>query len=111
MGRYWTHVDAPRHLQLIPAGALAGCLAARGLRQVHITTTDPVGRVLDRAGWEAAVRRHPARRPPSMNGLHLARAITIAMSSIERRDLNGAAYTALFTRTATSDTAPDTASG
>jgi SAM-dependent methyltransferase len=110
MGRYWTHVDAPRHLQLIPARALADFLAARGLGQVHITTTDPVGLVLDRAGWEAAVRRHPARRPPSMSGLHLARAITIAMSPVERRDLNGAAYTALFTRAGTSHTAPDAAS-
>ena len=98
LGRYWTHVDAPRHLQLIPARALANCLAGRGLRQAHITTTDPVGRVLNRSGWEAVVRRHPARRPPTMNGLHLARAITIAMSPIERWGLNGTAYTAVFVR-------------
>jgi 2-polyprenyl-3-methyl-5-hydroxy-6-metoxy-1,4-benzoquinol methylase len=98
LGRRWTHVDAPRHLQLIPPHALERKLAGLGMRLVLMTTSDPVGKVLNRSGWEAAVRMHPARRPTTMLGLHLARAITFTLSPIERHGLNGAAYTAVFVR-------------
>jgi 2-polyprenyl-3-methyl-5-hydroxy-6-metoxy-1,4-benzoquinol methylase len=98
LGRYWTHVDAPRHLQLIPASALQRRLAALGMRLLRLTTSDPVGRALNRSGWEAVVRRHPARRAVTINQLHLARAITLAFSKVEQRGLLGAAYTAVFVR-------------
>jgi hypothetical protein len=98
LGRYWTHVDAPRHLQLIPIAALERRLARLGMRRLRVTTSDPVGRALNRSGWEAAVCRHLARRPPTMNKLHVARAITLALAPFEHRGLAGAAYTAVFTR-------------
>jgi 2-polyprenyl-3-methyl-5-hydroxy-6-metoxy-1,4-benzoquinol methylase len=98
LGRYWTHVDAPRHLQLIPAAALERRLGALGMRLLRITTADPVGRALNRAGWEAVARRHPARRAVTMSQLHLARTLTLALSPVERRGLLGAAYTAVFVR-------------
>jgi 2-polyprenyl-3-methyl-5-hydroxy-6-metoxy-1,4-benzoquinol methylase len=96
LGRYWTHVDAPRHLQLIPIASLEHRLTQLGMRMLRLTTSDPVGQALNRSGWEAAVCRHLARRPPTMNKLHLARAITLALAPIERRGLHGAAYTAVF---------------
>jgi 2-polyprenyl-3-methyl-5-hydroxy-6-metoxy-1,4-benzoquinol methylase len=98
LGRYWTHVDAPRHLQLIPASALERRMAALGMRLIRITTADPVGQALNRMGWEAVARRHPARRAPTMNQLHLAHALTLALAPVERRGLAGAAYTAVFAR-------------
>jgi 2-polyprenyl-3-methyl-5-hydroxy-6-metoxy-1,4-benzoquinol methylase len=103
LGRYWTHVDAPRHLQLIPLAALRRKLAELGMRLVHVTTSDPVGRVLNRSGWEAALRRHPARRSTTMNTLHAARALTCALMPIETRGLRGAAYTAVFARVGDGD--------
>jgi 2-polyprenyl-3-methyl-5-hydroxy-6-metoxy-1,4-benzoquinol methylase len=107
LGRYWTHVDAPRHLQLIPASALERRLAALGMRLLRITTADPVGRALNRAGWEAAARRHPAHRALTMSQLHLAHAITLALAPVERRGLLGAAYTAVFVRgSSTTQTSP-----
>ena len=98
LGRYWTHVDAPRHLQLIPAAALERRMAALGMRLLRITTADPVGRALNRMGWEAVARRHPARRATTMNQLHFAHALTLAFAPVERRGLAGAAYTAVFAR-------------
>ncbi|MFZ1153606.1 MAG: class I SAM-dependent methyltransferase [Solirubrobacteraceae bacterium] len=98
LGRYWTHVDAPRHLQLIPIASLERKLAQLGMRKLRVTTSDPVGQALNRSGWEAVVRRHPARHPPTMNDLHVARAITLALAPFERRGLGGAAYTAVFAR-------------
>ena len=62
LGRYWAHLDAPRHLQLIPHSALQSSLARLGMRHALTTTTDPVGLECNRLGWEYAIRRHPARR-------------------------------------------------
>jgi 2-polyprenyl-3-methyl-5-hydroxy-6-metoxy-1,4-benzoquinol methylase len=98
LGRYWTHIDAPRHLQLIPASVLERRMAALGMYLVHITTADPVGQALNRMGWEAVARRHPARRAVTMNQLHFAHALTLALAPVERRGLAGAAYTAVFAR-------------
>src|ERR1035437_5722745 len=53
----WVHLDAPRHLQLIPLAPLDGKLRELGMQRVHLTTSDPTGRALTRGGWEVAVRR------------------------------------------------------
>lgn len=39
-GRYWYHLDAPRHLQIIPARLLSDFGASLGLRQVLLTSAD-----------------------------------------------------------------------
>jgi SAM-dependent methyltransferase len=101
LSRYWAHLDAPRHLQLIPAGTLRSRLAQLGMRHALTTTTDPVGRDCNRLGWEYAVRRHPARRPSTPITMAMSWSITRALSGIERRGLAGATYTSLFLRSAT----------
>jgi SAM-dependent methyltransferase len=98
LGRYWAHVDAPRHLFLIPASALAAKAADLGLRHVMTTTSDRAGRGWDRFGWEYALRRYPATRPSTLSKRLLSRLITAGVSPWETRDLAGATYTSLFVR-------------
>jgi 2-polyprenyl-3-methyl-5-hydroxy-6-metoxy-1,4-benzoquinol methylase len=98
LGRYWAHVDAPRHLQLIPARTLERKMSELGLRRALTTTVDPVGLELNRMGWEFALRRHPARRASSATSMRVAKAITAVVGPIERRGLAGAAYTSVFVR-------------
>lgn len=100
LGRYWAHVDAPRHLFLIPPAALAAKASALGLRHMTTTTSDPAGRHWNRFGWEYALRRHPARRPTTMTKRLLSLAMTQALRPLENRGLAGAAYTSLFVRPA-----------
>jgi 2-polyprenyl-3-methyl-5-hydroxy-6-metoxy-1,4-benzoquinol methylase len=98
LGRYWAHVDAPRHLQLVPVHTLDSKMSELGMRRASITTSDPVGLELNRMGWEFALRRLPARRESTAASMRAAKAITMALSGIERRGLAGAAYTALYLR-------------
>jgi Methyltransferase domain len=100
LGRHWVHLDAPRHLQLIPARALEERLRTLGMRRALITTTDSVGLECNRMGWEHAVRLHPARRPSTRLTLATSGAITVMLSGLERRGLAGATYTSLFIREA-----------
>ncbi|MGO9487898.1 MAG: class I SAM-dependent methyltransferase [Solirubrobacteraceae bacterium] len=102
LGRYWAHLDAPRHLQLLPYATVRSRLEAIGMRHLGTTTTDPVGVACNRLGWEFAVRIHPARHRSNM----LTNMITGSISStllrafapIERRGLQGSTYTSLFVR-------------
>lgn len=94
----WAHVDAPRHLVLLPLATLSERCAAVGLRQAAVTTADPAGRHWNRFGWEYAARRRPALGPPSRLLQLGALGLTLALRPVEHRGLNGAAYTAVFVK-------------
>ena len=98
LGARWAHLDAPRHLFLIPENVLARRTAELGLRASLTTTSDPSGRHWNRFGWEYAVRRHPSRRPSTPVTRALSLLITQALRPIERLGLNGTAYTSVFVK-------------
>ncbi len=98
LGRYWCHIDAPRHLYLIPAATLIEKAEALGLRHVTTTSSDLSGRRWDRFGWEYAIRRHPARRPRTRATWAASVLATAAMTPLEARRLAGTTYTSLFVR-------------
>ena len=50
-GRFWVHLDAPRHVSLLPAEWLICFLEKCGVHKVMLTTTDPDGRKLNKFGW------------------------------------------------------------
>lgn len=98
LGSRWAHVDAPRHLFLIPFSALNTRATEAGLELAHVTTGDPAGRHWNWFGWEYALRRHPARHPSMLATRQGARLLTAALSPLERRGMNGTAYTAVFVK-------------
>jgi len=100
LGARWAHVDAPRHLFLIPVGALARRSAELGLTPAFTTTADPAGRHWNRFGWEHAMRRDPGRRPSTASTRALSLLLTQALRPIETRGLSGTAYTAVFVKPA-----------
>jgi 2-polyprenyl-3-methyl-5-hydroxy-6-metoxy-1,4-benzoquinol methylase len=94
----WPHVDAPRHLFLIPLAALGDQARRRGLRLAHVTSRDPAGIQLNRFGWEYFLRGLRGQRP-SWRGLWtLTTLLTGLLAPLERRGLRGAAYTATFVK-------------
>lgn len=101
LGRRWPHVDAPRHLFLVPPATLRERAAATGLTQVAFTTDDPGARHWNRFAWEYALRGadpSPLRaRLASLAGL----AATTVVLPVERRPGRGAAYTVVFRKNAT----------
>jgi hypothetical protein len=98
LGRRWAHVDAPRHLFLIPAETLARRCGELGLRLVSTTTTDPGGRHWNRFGWEYALRRSPRSRPSGWT-IALSAVIARLLRPIEERGESGCAYTSIFVKT------------
>jgi SAM-dependent methyltransferase len=96
LGRRWAHLDAPRHLRLMPASALVARAGELGLTQVEMTTADPFGEHSNMFGWATALRLRPAAGPTPGPVIAAARALTAAVAPLERRGLNGAALTLLL---------------
>lgn len=95
-GGRWTHVDAPRHVQLIPIKLLEQRLSEAGMALVHVTTSDPAAIGWNRFGWEFTLknfaRRHRIRR--CLAGI--GRVASRILSPVERRKGCGSAYTMVF---------------
>jgi SAM-dependent methyltransferase len=98
MGPRWPHIDAPRHLFLLPLEALTQRAQRAGLRRVHASANDADARNWNRFGWEWGFRRRPGAQPPSRAVALATLAFTLAVSPLERRGLLGASYTAVFTK-------------
>ncbi|MHB8620071.1 MAG: class I SAM-dependent methyltransferase, partial [Chloroflexota bacterium] len=97
MRSFWPHVDAPRHLQLIPRSALNDIMDTLGLRSIFATCNDEGGRSWNAFGWQRLViNALPPSRICSLVGLALGWSLSIAAAPIERRGFRGAAYTAVF---------------
>jgi SAM-dependent methyltransferase len=100
MGSRWAHLDAPRHLYLIPPETLARRCAELGLRLVHTTTADPAGRHWNRFGWEYALRRSPRSHPGGRPAAAAARTIARVLAPVETRGSGGCSYTSVFVKEA-----------
>jgi SAM-dependent methyltransferase len=99
-GRYWAHLDAPRHLELLPVERLIRWGEGAGLRVVLKTTTDPGGLGWNLFSWEESLanlvaRSTGRRRTPILPGRGLSR----LMRPVERgRRFLGTTYTLVFQR-------------
>jgi 2-polyprenyl-3-methyl-5-hydroxy-6-metoxy-1,4-benzoquinol methylase len=98
--RRWPHLDAPRHLFLIPAHTLARQCVDLGLRPVHTTTADPGGRFWNRFGWDYALRRSPRSESATPARTKAAGMLARALAPLETRGERGCAYTSLFVKSA-----------
>jgi 2-polyprenyl-3-methyl-5-hydroxy-6-metoxy-1,4-benzoquinol methylase len=96
--RRWAHIDAPRHLFLIPDGTLARRCSELGLVLAATTTDDPAGRHWNRFGWEYALRGAPRSRPATRMTAATSAAIARAVRPVERRQGKGCAYTSIFVK-------------
>ena len=90
-GGKWAHVDAPRHLWLIPPGVLAERGARCGLAVRLVTTRDPGSLFWNRFGWQYSLA-NGFGVPFRLASLG-ARALAMAAAPIEAREGRGSAYT------------------
>jgi SAM-dependent methyltransferase len=96
LGRYWAHLDAPRHLHLVPPEVLRARAEAAGLEQVLCTTTDHGSLGWNGFGWAFSLP-HLGASPFLKRVLRFAgRKFTPIAALIEAREGAGAAYTAVF---------------
>ncbi|GEM_PF-477056 len=97
-GYCWVHLDAPRHLTLIPLFALDRLMAAHGLERVGCVFDDAVGLLLNKTGWQGSLANFSRQKKicPRLLTRLLGRMLAILMAFFDRIHRNGAAYTATY---------------
>lgn len=95
-GRFWAHLDSPRHLHLIPLGVLERRAQELGLRTRWSTSSDPGALRCNRLGWIYSLRHLVDGRKPEPIYDLLGRFAERAAGPFERRGLNGSAYTVVL---------------
>lgn len=96
LGRFWTHLDAPRHLSLIPLALLQKHTQSLGLKTVWSTTADDGALKLNVIGWQDSFANLVSRGFFKKRMRAMGKLISIFTSPIERINGLGSAYTAVF---------------
>jgi 2-polyprenyl-3-methyl-5-hydroxy-6-metoxy-1,4-benzoquinol methylase len=96
LGRYWTHVDAPRHVVLIPVELLVAHMRKFGFTAVSMTMTDPGGIGWNMFGWQYSLSNFAKSRFLKNALLRLGAVLTRIMAPFEVNDQAGSAYTVIF---------------
>ncbi len=100
MERRWPHVDAPRHLQLIPVPLIVDVLAACGFEVALATFSDPGARRWNRFSWQRMIMNAlPSSRLSTAAGLVSGAALGALMRPLDARESAGAAYTLILKKT------------
>jgi protein-L-isoaspartate O-methyltransferase len=99
----WAHLDAPRHVQLIPASLLVRELVPAGLEPVMITSNDRGGRGWNTFGWQRGLMNLSTRRSVQLAAWGAGWLMSRIASLVEARDLQGSTYTAVFRKTRVED--------
>jgi 2-polyprenyl-3-methyl-5-hydroxy-6-metoxy-1,4-benzoquinol methylase len=96
LGSRWAHIDAPRHLFLIPAKTLLERAATLGLECEKLTARDRGGLYWNRFGWQYLLMRPGASKARTAVATAFGLGGFLLMSPIELSDLRGATYTAVL---------------
>lgn len=99
-GRFWTHLDAPRHVQLIPSGLLRHFLESRGMTVLFQTETDRGGVGWNAFGWEVSLQNLLGFKTRGNRRSLLARILCRLFAFFEQRSGNGSTYTMIFKKEA-----------
>jgi SAM-dependent methyltransferase len=93
---YWTHVDAPRHLSLIPLALLRKQAQLQGLVTLWSTTRDKGSLECNRSGWKDSLENAAGRGSLRKKYRKLGRLMSVLAVPIEYLNGMGSAYTVVF---------------
>ena len=92
----WPHVDAPRHLNLIPVQLLTKYLNPFGLELVMMTTKDKGARSWNRFGWQRFLMNYFSSKIGQMVAFIVGGILSLPLALWEFKGANGSAYTVIY---------------
>ncbi|MHB1261335.1 MAG: class I SAM-dependent methyltransferase [Thermoplasmatota archaeon] len=95
-GRHWWHLDAPRHVQLIPDTALAAALHPLGLEPVCQTTRDRDGLLWNLGGWQRSLATRAGWPAGGWQARIAGLAAAMVLAPAEVLLQKGSTFTALY---------------
>ncbi|MDD5108743.1 MAG: class I SAM-dependent methyltransferase [Candidatus Omnitrophica bacterium] len=99
-GAQWPHVDAPRHLWLIPVELLINYVEPFGLEPVMVTFNDKGARAWNRFGWQRYLMNKSSNKLFQTAAFIMGHFISLAVGVFETKKDNGSAYTIILKKRA-----------
>lgn len=96
MGRHWPHLDAPRHLALMPEEWLSTAAAELGLERVFLTYNDSDAKSWNRFGWQRILMNRFSSKWMKRVMFVAGYALSVLAIPFDRADSRGSAYTIVF---------------
>lgn len=96
LGAKWPHVDAPRHLWLLPIDHLERWAASVGLELIELTTSDKGARRWNAFAWQRYFMNATELRALRAGAFVIGWIATLALTPFEHRHRRGSSYTAVF---------------
>lgn len=93
LGRRWTHLDAPRHTELIPLDLFQEWGERRSFRTLLATTRDPGNLSWNAFGWRESLGGFFSSRIARNGAYRFGTALARVMSPIDGREGLGCSYT------------------
>jgi len=93
MGKAWPHLDAPRHLFLIPASVFINRFTLLGLEVCHLVSDDADARSWNRFGWQRLIMNRLPGRIGDGIGFFLGWALSLCTWWPESKRLRGSTFT------------------
>jgi SAM-dependent methyltransferase len=97
-GRFWFHLDAPRHLELIPAALLGTEMNSLGFETLLRTSTDKGSIGLNSPGWEASLIHLFSKQSSQERAQRAGKRICRFIRRLEERNGLGSAYTLVLSK-------------
>lgn len=95
-GKYWPHVDAPRHVFLIPPVVLSGFVSRMGMKEIRLTTRDPGSIGWNIFGWQHFLSNCSRNRLGKFWLQFVGECVGHCLGFFENREGRGSAYTAIY---------------
>ena len=99
-GKYWHHLDAPRHLMLIPAPLIIKKMESLGFKIAMHTTADKGSLGCNRSGWVYFFSNMCLLRFMKLAARLIGWIVSMLMNPIENVEGKGCAYTLVFLKEA-----------
>lgn len=96
LGHRWAHLDAPRHVVLIPADMLAEQAAEHGLQAELLTASNTGANGFNGFGWAFSFKNYFGDNALGNFTHFLGRVLAKLLIPIERTGWRGSTYTAVF---------------
>jgi len=93
LGRHWVHLDAPRHVCLIPIALMREKAQALGFRVALCTTTDAGSLSWNTFGWEYSLQTYVRAQWMRRVAARAGRVVAAITAATERQGIAGTAYT------------------
>ena len=98
LGKYWTHIDAPRHVTLIPIELVSERLKTAGLQPELITSSDKSANGFNGFGWAFSFKNFFSNEILGSIVHLFGRVLAKLLIPIERTGWRGSTYTVVFRR-------------